>query len=65
MSQIIADISQKFTEMTTSVPAKCHVMIFEEANKGLVYKEVDTPKPKPGEVLIKSVACMSQSFQHL
>lgn len=42
--------------MAPSVPAKHKALVFEEAGKPLALKDVDTPRPKAGEILIKCLA---------
>lgn len=60
--QTIANVTQniKSAVSTMSIPKTCKAQVFEEANAGLVYKDVPVTQPselKEGEILIKVLAC--------
>ena len=40
-----------------SIPKTAKAAVFEQANQGLVFKEVPVHEPQVGEVLIKVKAC--------
>ena len=42
--------------MAPAIPTKHTALVFAEVGKPLVLKEVDTPAPKAGEILIKVLA---------
>ncbi|KAF2462197.1 alcohol dehydrogenase [Lineolata rhizophorae] len=43
--------------MSPTIPQTYKAAVIEEVGKPLVVKELPVPKPQPGEVLIKSLAC--------
>jgi hypothetical protein len=49
--------AQSIVASMTSLPKTYKAAVFEKADAPFTIKDLDTPKPKQGEILVKVIAC--------